>query len=245
MQEIGRVDFLEFLSIEERNLLASMCNMRPEFDLFFNLDAVYKEPLIRLKPPAEDVVIPQLYYFVHYHLFTTVACLLRVHLAEGLASARKAIDGALTAYRLIEHPEETESYLNGEKLFINIKATTKRALKDDPNSYPLASGLVGLHELFSQFGSHSDFSGFAHRTQIIRDEKGNVQVLFDYFHKPGSSDQFKYYFLCVLHAYLQMFGIFRRYFDNQFRIVDPSWEGKIAELERILPNRIKALRNKP
>ncbi len=63
MQKIGQVDFLEFISIEEQNLLASMCNMRNEFDLFFNLDLIYKEPLSRLRPKSEDAVVPQLYFF--------------------------------------------------------------------------------------------------------------------------------------------------------------------------------------
>ena len=243
-ENIGRIDFLDFLSLEERNLLASMSNMREEFDLFFNLDQIYKEPLVRLKPPPEDVVLPQLYFFSHYHLFISVSCLLRVHLAEALSSARKAIDGGLTAYKLIEQPKETEAYLNGERQFINIKSTIKRKLAEDETSFPLAKGLVGLHELFSKFGSHADFSSFAHRMKINRHKDGNVEVLFDYFHKPAKAEEFKYYFLCVLHAYLQIFLIFRKYFDGQFRILDPGWEGRIEELGRVLPRKIMAMKER-
>lgn len=241
---MGRIDFLDFLSLEERNLLASMCNMREEFDLFFNLDQIYKEPLVRLKPCPEDVVIPQLYFFAHYHLFISVSCLLRVHLSEALSSARKAIDGTLTAYKLIKEPQETESYLNGERQFINIKSTIKKQLAEDADSFPLAKGLIRLHELFSQFGSHADFSSFAHRMQVIRDVNRDTEVLFDYFHKPENPEEFKYYFLCVLHAYFQMFLIFRKYFDGQFRIVDPGWEGRIESLGRLLPEKIRNLRGR-
>jgi hypothetical protein len=244
MENIGRVNFLEFLSLEEHNLLASMCNMREEFDLFFNLDEIFKEPLNRLKPKPDDIVIPQLYFFVHYHLLISVADILRVHLSEALSSTRKAIDGALTAYELITHPEKTTAYLNGDRHFQNIKAAVKKRIKKEPGSYPLAVGLVGLHELCSQFGSHADFSSFSHRLQINRKELGDVEVVFDYFHKPEKPDEFKYYFLSVLHAYYQMFGIFREYFDGEFKVIDPAWERRIEVLAHELPLKIKALKDR-
>ncbi len=161
-----------------------------------------------------------------------------------MSSSRKGIDGALTAYWLLENPGDTEAYINGEKPFKNIKARIKSEQKKDATAYPHAKGLIGLHELFSQFGSHADFSSFSHRMKVVRDEKGNVKVLFDYFHKPGDEDEYRYYFLCILHAYLQMFNIFREYFDREFKIVDPAWEGRIQELSRILPSRIRAFRDR-
>jgi hypothetical protein len=242
MNNIGMLNFLEFLSTEEQNLLTSMCNMREEFDLFFNLDEIFKEPLIRLKPKADDVAIPQLYFFVHYHMFISVSGLLRVHLSEALSSTRKAIDGALTAYELIEHPEKTSAYINGDRHFLNIKAALKKRMEKQPGAYPLATGLIGLHELCSQFGSHADFSSFAHRLQINRSETGDVEVTFDYFQKPGRVEEFKYYFLSVLHAYYQMFGIFRTYFDREFKIVEMGWEKRIATLGQELPARIAKLK---
>lgn len=242
LEHNSKINFLEFLSEEEHNLLASMCNMREEFDLFFNLDQIYKEPLVRLKPPLDDIVIPQLYFFAHYHLFISVASLLRVHLAEALSSTRKAIDGALTAYELIEHPEKTADYLNGDRHFANIKSALKKCLAENEESYPLANGLINYHELFSKFGSHADFSGFAHRLKVDRNENGDTTVQFNYFHKPEKAIEFRYYFLCVLYSYYQMFLIFRKYFDNQFKIIDSGWESRIEELGKVLPRKIKALK---
>lgn len=244
MEQRGRVNFLEFLAQEEHNVLASLCNLREEFDLFFNLDQVYKAPLDRLKPKPDDMVVPQLYLFVHYHLYSSVASILRVHLAEALASTRKAIDGALTAYELIKHPEKTTEYLNGSRHFVNIKAAVKKSFSQDADSYPLAKGLIGLHEHFSHFGSHADFSGFAHRLRVTRRDDGDTSVDFDYFHKPDNDVEFRYYFACLLHAYYRIFLIFRKYFDTQFRIFDSQWEGRIAELEEVLPRQVRTLKSR-
>jgi hypothetical protein len=78
----------------------------------------------------------------------------------------------------------------------------------------------------------------------VEDENGGAQIFFDYFQKPEQANEFKYYFLCVLHAFLQMFRIFRIYFDTQFKIVDSAWELRIEELGRVLPTRIRALKNR-
>ena len=94
-------NFLEYLGIEEQNLLTSIVNFRSEFDLFYNLDKIYQEPLNRLKVPEEKSLVPQLYRFVHFHLYFSISCLLRSHLSESLSSTRKAIDAALSAYKII------------------------------------------------------------------------------------------------------------------------------------------------
>ena len=86
--------------IEERNLLTSMANFREEVELFQKLDKVYQAPLSRLTVSEEEAIVPQLYLFVHFHLYFAVSCILRAHLSDALSSARKGIDAALTAYKL-------------------------------------------------------------------------------------------------------------------------------------------------
>lgn len=43
--KIDEINFLEYLSKEEQNLLTSFNNFRNEFDLFYNIDRIYQEPL--------------------------------------------------------------------------------------------------------------------------------------------------------------------------------------------------------
>ncbi len=97
--------FADYLGIEETNLLASIINFRGEFDLFYNIDDVYRAPLNRLIVGEDEAVIPQLYLFVHFHMYFAVSCILRSHLSDALSSTRKAIDAGLTAYELILDPE--------------------------------------------------------------------------------------------------------------------------------------------
>ena len=39
------INFLEYIGTEEQNLLTSLNNFRREFDLFYNIDRIYQEPL--------------------------------------------------------------------------------------------------------------------------------------------------------------------------------------------------------
>ena len=93
--KLGEQNFLEYLGNEEQNLLTSIVNFKSEFDLFYNIDRIYQEPLKRLVVSSDDVVVPQLYLFVHFHLYFSMSCLLRSHLSETLSSLRKAIDASL------------------------------------------------------------------------------------------------------------------------------------------------------
>ena len=115
--KLGELNFLEYLGNEKQNLLTSVVNFRAEFDLFYNVDRIYQEPLKRLVVSADDVIVPQLYLFVHFHLYFSISCLLRSHLSETLSSLRKAIDATLSAYEVILKPETATAYLNRDRHF--------------------------------------------------------------------------------------------------------------------------------
>jgi hypothetical protein len=96
------LNFLDYLGIEEQNLLTGLINLKEEFDLFLGIDYVYQEPLKRLIiSEKHDLILFQLYRFIHFHLYFSVSCLIRYHLFESLSSIRKSIDAGLTAYKLI------------------------------------------------------------------------------------------------------------------------------------------------
>lgn len=218
-------NFLEYIGIEEHNFLASVINYRNEFDLFSNIDKVYQEPLKRLDIPEKEAVIPQLYLFVHFHLYFSVSCLLRSHLSECLNSMRKAIDASLTAYKLILEPELTEKYLNRDKYFQFIKGNFQREIEKDAAKYPLAKTLLKLHDACSEVGSHSDISSFFHRLEFNKiSESNKKEILLHYFQFPRNPEEYRFYYLVTLQAFFYMFLVFKIFLDKKLKIYDPEWE---------------------
>ena len=119
-------------------------NFRKEFDLFYNVDRIYQEPLRRLIISEDDVLVPQLYLFVHFHLYFSISTLLRSHLSECLASMRKAIDATLSAYKTIFEPKYSEKYINRDKYFQFIKSNMQKEIKKNSSKYPLAHELIKI-----------------------------------------------------------------------------------------------------
>lgn len=227
----GEVKFLDYLSAEEQNLLTSIINFRSEFDLFYNLDRIYQEPLRRLEVSEDNSLVPELYLFVHFHLYFSVSCLLRSHLSECLSSIRKGIDATLSAYKMILEPQTSEKYLNRDPMFQQIKNNMQREIKEDPSKYPLAHRLIEIHGDYSEYGSHADISSFVHRLEVkgIPGTKKD-QVLLHYFQFPRQTEEYQFYFIVTLQAFFLMFMIFKVYFDTNLRITDPQWEGVIKAL---------------
>jgi hypothetical protein len=161
----GELNFLEYLGNEEQNLLTGIVNWKKEFDLFYDLDRVYQEPLRRMIVSFGSEAVPRLYLFVHFHLYFSASCLLRCHLSETFSSLRKAIDASLCAYRILVKPDSELAYLERDKYFQFIKSNIQREIKKDASLYPLAHDLLFIHEKCSEFGSHSDPSSFIHRLE--------------------------------------------------------------------------------
>ncbi len=240
--EIKKLNFLEYLSAEEQNLLIGMVNFRQEFDLFDALDRVYREPLGRLDVRESEAVIPQLYLFVHFHLYFGFSCLLRAHLSESLTSIRKAIDAALTAYELILAPEKTKAYIERDSFFLFIKANVKRSIEIDSKSYPLAHELIKLHEDCSEYGSHADISSFFHRLEVQDGGAANkLKLLVHYFQYPRNREQYKFYILMFLYSFILIFKIFKEFLDKNFKIVHVAWEQDIKILSETLPQKMAAV----
>ena len=237
--KLGELNFLEYLGNEEQNLLTNIVNLKGEFDIFYNLDRIYQEPLKRLVVSSDDVVVPQLYLFVHFHLYFSVSCLLRSHLSETLSSLRKAIDASLCAYKIILEPEKSVAYLNRDKYFQFIKSNIQRETGKDSSLYPLAHDLLKIHDACSEYGSHSDISSFFHRLETKEtDDKKRDILLLHYFQFPRNPEEYKFYYLTTLQGFFSMFLIFKLFIDENLKIIDPKWESTIKHLGPLL-NKLK------
>lgn len=238
--KISDSNFLEYLAAEEHNLLASVVNFKSDFDLFYNLDQIYREPLIRLEIPPSKAIIPQLFLFVHFHLYFSVSCILRSHLSECLGSMRKAIDASLSAYKIILEPLSAQAYENRDPMFQQIKNHIQKEIKKDSSKYPLAQQLINVHELCSEFGSHADVSSFFHRLELKPDSIGRKELRVHYFQFPKKKSEYQFYFIATLQGFYLMFRIFKVFFDQNLKILDMNWEHLIETLGKKLYEQRKA-----
>jgi hypothetical protein len=238
--KLGKSNFLEYLGAEEQNLLTSIINFKGELDLFYNVDRIYQEPLGRMVVGSGGVAVPQLYLFVHFHLYFSISCLLRCHLSDSLSSLRKAIDASLCGYKIIVSPDSERRYWERDKYFQFIKANFQNEMNKDQSAYPLARSLIKIHELCSEFGSHSDISSFIHRLETKESEcdEGDI-LLVHYFQFPRNPEEFRYYYISILQSFYLMFLIFKTFLDQNLRIVDPKWESTINHLGPMLDKLLK------
>jgi hypothetical protein len=51
-----------------------------------------------------------------------------------------------------------------------------------------------------------------------------------YFQFPRNSTEYKFYFVLTLQAFLQTFRIFKAFFNERLKIIDPGWEASIEKL---------------
>jgi len=237
------INFLEYLGAEEQNLLTGLMILKDDFDLFLNLDYIYQEPLKRLVISEQEDMIPfELYRFIHFHLYFSMSCLLRYHVSESLFSTRKAIDAALTAYKLILDPGVTEKYKKRDNYFQYIKANIQKERKKDNSKYPLAAELIKIHDLFSEYGSHADINSFKDRLEVKKSSDSETSyVMLHYFQISDPIGTKKIYFQ-TLRIFYSMFKIFKLLFDKRLKLIDPDWEftikGFVEKLDELI-NRSK------
>jgi len=233
--KIDDVNFLKFLSGEEQNILSTLVNLRQDFDVFSHLDGLYRAPFGLIDVPVGEELVPNLYLFVHFHLYFSVACLGRSHFSECLASTRKAIDASLSAYEMILDPSSQPLYENRDNRFQFIKAHISRARKADPSCYPLAVELLELHDICSEFGSHADVSSFVYRVEMKdTDQSAKSSLLFHYFQFPCDKHEYHVYFVETFLAFHQMLIIFQDFIASKAIGLKVGWREEIAKLGSVL-----------
>jgi hypothetical protein len=228
---VGHIDFLHFIAGEEQNLLTSLINLRSDFDVFAHLDGLFRGPVGLIDVPKGEEVAPSLYLFVHYQLYISISALARAHLSECLASTRKAIDASFSAYEMMIDPATIPLYENRDNRFQFIRSHIATARKANEATYPLASELLALHDICSEFGSHADVSSFVHRVEL-KDAgyPGKNTLLFHYFQFPRDKDEYHAYFVETLLAYYQMLVIFKPMVLNRALGLPKTWK---SELEMV------------
>lgn len=242
LKESRRKNFLKYLGIEKQNLLTNMFNFRGEFELFTVLDKLYQEPLNRFLEVQDDHtnVIMSLYYFVHISYYFAFSCILRSQLLGCLSTTRKAIDAALSAYKIILEPNMYKDYLNGNKYFQFIKTKIKKEVEKDSHKYPLARTLFAFHELCSRFGSHADKDSFA---LILSEEKildsKKCMRTFGYFQFYEEKETNQFFYITVLRIFLCILRIFKDFFDKKLKVMDIEWEKTIDKFNQITIDLLK------
>lgn len=170
-------------------------------------------------------MVAQLYHFVHVQYLAALSNLLRLHLSESMGCTRKAVDATLTAYELILFPEKLPMYLAREWHFQTIKSRIERARKGDPAKYPLAVGLLEMHDMGSQYGAHADVSSFIHRMKRRPSEDGGIIQNFAYFQVPESQLQGDSHYVNLFHNFLAMTRVFDSFTEKYAPINFDAWRG--------------------
>ena len=95
-------NLLQFLGVDEQNVLVSVYNLQSEINLFENVNLLFEQTRTGGPVPAKHALVHQLMSFAHYHLFFSFMTLCRCHPEESFASMRVAIEATLKAYSIIE-----------------------------------------------------------------------------------------------------------------------------------------------
>lgn len=69
------------------------------------------------------------------------------------------------------------------------------------------------------------------------------EVKVGYFQFPGKPEEYEHYFVLMLVAFLNMFKVFKVFWDRTLKIIDLHWEESIHNLEITLSDWSKTLQS--
>jgi len=209
-------DIVQFLGIEESNMIGSVANLGNDFFLIHNLDLLYRS-CTELRPIDDrSLKMPIfLYLIVNAEYYNSISSYLKLHKSISFKCMRAALDATFTSYYLLKYPEKQIVYLSKlddeiniemakewNKTFRNIKQTINKNIED----FPLAKGLPEIHEFCSIY-SHSDALGILHRYQ---EDKGSRMLLAKYFDYEEKHEDFHKWMACVLVTYFNIWLLYWR-----------------------------------
>lgn len=228
-------DFLEYLGKEEANLLVTLNNLRPEFDLFSKLDSLYRTAINSGRVEnADDLVVMQLLLLVHYQYYHSTSTLLRCHLSDAFASMRIAIEAGLTAYRIIEDRPSQLLYVERDKSFRFPKSFFKKAWKKDSNAFPLARPLLDRWNACSEYGAHADINTFIERLELPSPSKPELKL--QYFQHPKNRWEFGWYYLVLVHTFVIILQAFEKYLVVEKAFLPKEWAKAIPHIGKNVEN---------
>lgn len=228
------LNLLEFLGNEQTNLLVSIHTLRQEMDFFAALDHLYQQAVRGLPEVSDQHAVPaQLLIYCHYHLYFSMATILRCHLSDALTSLRTAIEAGLHAYRIIEGHGTAEQYVGRDRSFLQTVKTIRKARKSDASVLPLAAPLIKVHEGCSQFAAHADFDSFAHRLHVVRNG-GRSLMKVNYFQKPEKTSEFQFYIMTLLHSFVVILNLFEKLLTIDLQATGDEWSAELRQLGAVI-----------
>jgi hypothetical protein len=108
----------------------------------------------------------------------------------------------------MREPETHREYLDEQNSYLFIRRTIQQAIDKDKSSYPLSGPLLHLHGVCSKYGSHADVSAFVHRLRVRPTEDGTELREHLMFQYPEDENEFRYYIVSTMSAFLLMLGVF-------------------------------------
>jgi hypothetical protein len=229
---------IEFVGRENENLHVTLARDRKFFDLQSVLQRLFELALLVEALPDDGVVLFQLLLFVHYHFLFSVACLMRCHLSEALASARAAIDAALIAAYIIKDRDSQVAYVSREPPFKHFGRHLGSLIRDGKAPHRLVPALFDLHKELSAVSSHADIGTFMHRAKVLRTGDGGRELELNYFQFSLNEDEREIHGLDVLCMYVMILDVFSDYLVSERKCVPEEWSTRLhslgATLERSL-----------
>lgn len=230
-------NLLSFLGAEHENELVSTHKHAKDLDMLSHIDGLFQAPVQHFDIPKGKSSIAQLYLFIHYHLYTTVSNLMRMHIAEALGCERKAIDAAFTAYEMLTDPASIAVYETRDWKFLNIKAYIDKARKKDASKYPLAAELLKTWNMCSEFGSHADDSTFTLRLdQVpIADNADQQKLYFLYFQVPATIHEAHFYYVDTFITFLTITKVFEPFIKEHAKELQfDEWVKKRDQVDGVV-----------
>ncbi len=233
---MANINILEFIGFEQHNELVSIANLKGELGFLQELDEIYQETKDAFpanKNNNTHIMVALMLLRTHSEFYISMSQFLKSHLSKAFLSLRIAIDASFNAYYFTKHPEHAKDYINEKsqlqkKIFWNIK----KYVKDRPKDFPLAQGLIKIHELSSNFAAHPSFESLVYKYQhIVSNEQKKEEIKLNYFDGLDFADFMAYYF-GLLKGYFMVFQLYYNcFYKKEFKIEYPERDRRISAFE--------------
>lgn len=195
---------------------------------FERLNTLYHEGggAIVVLPDVPPFWIAGLVHFTHSQLHFTMACFLRTHRGDALASVRRGVDATLNGLILDREPNWFEAYRASRPPFTRVTSYLSKAAE----KYPEAQELVGLHHTCSQYASHADFSVLPPLLRVVPDPaQARLAVKFHWFHPDQEDPELDHAFgVDLLFAFGLMLQTWSPWIQRNSRNLAGDWVTRVA-----------------
>lgn len=221
-------NFIEFVGIENQQLMVSLINRRREFDRFSHLDGLYRAAIGPRPCTPPDFILYQLLFLAHYQLLAGQAAIMRCHLSDAFASARIAIDAALVAAWIIADRASQNAYVSRTKPFDKLVRHYKNLIRDNgrlPSA--LIRVLIEKHDFCSAHAAHADISVFVHRVNFSGEKNRTARTEYFQF---ADGARGRFHMLTLLHCFVVVLDMFAPFFVDELKVLPTRWKEELHNL---------------